>query len=87
MINLAIIKQNKLYSDNCLNLFSVEYLEFIEFVLERYKKDAVKELDKDKLSKLVYLRGLGTVIEVVNNFCGIVEIRDEYFELQKKIYR
>ena len=67
MINLAIIKQNKLYSDDCLKLFSIEYLEFIEkhhnekakefleFILERYKKDGIKELDEDKLGKLVDL--------------------------------
>jgi type I restriction enzyme R subunit len=61
--------------------------EFIEFILERYKKDGVKELDEDKLGKLVDLSGLGTVREVANNFGGIAEMRDEYFALQKEIYR
>ncbi len=61
--------------------------EFIEFILERYKKDGVKELDEDKLGKLVDLSGLGSVREVANNFGGIPQMRDEYFELQKEIYR
>jgi type I restriction enzyme R subunit len=61
--------------------------EFIEFILERYKKDGVKELDEDKLGKLVDLSGLGTVREVAQNFGGIPQMRDEYFELQREIYR
>ena len=55
--------------------------------LERYKKDGVKELDEDKLGKLVDLSGLGSVREVANNFGGIPKMRDEYFELQKEIYK
>lgn len=61
--------------------------EFIEFILERYKKDGVKELDEDKLGKLVDLSGLGTVREVAQNFGGIPQMREEYFELQREIYR
>jgi type I restriction enzyme R subunit len=61
--------------------------EFIEFILERYKKDGVKELDEDKLGKLVDLSGLGSVREVANNFGGIPQMRDEYFELQREIYK
>jgi len=61
--------------------------EFIEFILERYKKDGVKELDEDKLGKLVNLSGLGSVREVANNFGGIAEMRDEYFLLQREIYK
>ncbi|NOX14775.1 MAG: DEAD/DEAH box helicase family protein [Epsilonproteobacteria bacterium] len=60
---------------------------FIEFILERYKKDGVKELDEDKLGKLVDLSGLGSVREVADNFGGIRDMRDEYFELQREIYR
>jgi len=61
--------------------------EFIEFILRRYQKDGVKELDEDKLGKLVDLSGLGTVREVAQNFGGIPQMREEYFELQREIYR
>ena len=61
--------------------------EFIEFILQRYQKDGVKELDEDKLGKLVDLSGLGTVREVAQNFGGIPQMREEYFELQREIYR
>ncbi len=39
------------------------------------------------MDKLVDLSGLGSVREVVSNFYGITEMRDEYFELQREIYR
>lgn len=61
--------------------------QFIEFILERYRKDGVKELDEDKLPSLVDLSGLGTVKELANEFGGIPKIRDGYLELQKEIYR
>ena len=39
------------------------------------------------MSKLVDSSGFGSVREVANNFGGIPQIRDEYFESQKEIYR
>jgi len=59
--------------------------EFIEFILERYKKDGVKELDEDKLSDLVKLSGIEKN-ELKSSF-GTYKIRDEYFGLQREIYR
>jgi len=59
--------------------------EFIEFILERYRKDGVKELDEDKLSDLVKLSGIERN-ELKNSF-GNYNMRDEYFELQREIYR
>ena len=59
--------------------------EFIEFILERYKKDGVKELGEDKLSDLVKLSG--TNIKELKKSFGEYNMRDEYFELQKEIYR
>lgn len=61
--------------------------QFIEFILDRYRKDGVKELDDDKLGKLVDLSGLGTIREVAANFGGIPQMGNEYLELQKEIYR
>ena len=74
-------------SDFVEKLHNEKAKEFIEFILERYKKDGVKELEEDKLGKLVDLSGLGTVREVAENFGGIAELRDGYFELQREIYR
>lgn len=61
--------------------------QFIEFILDRYRKDGVKELDDDKLGRLVDLSGLGTIRKVVVNFGGIPQMGNEYLELQKEIYR
>ena len=59
--------------------------EFIEFILERYKKDGVKEFDEDKLSDLVKLSGFDRS-ELRQSF-GNYNIRDEYFGLQREIYK
>ena len=59
--------------------------QFIEFILDRYRKDGVKELDEDKLSDLVKLSGIERS-ELKKSF-GEYSIRDEYFGLQKEIYR
>ena len=59
--------------------------EFIEFILDRYKKDGVKELDEDKLSDLVKLSGIDKG-ELKKSFDGY-NIRDEYFGFQREIYR
>jgi len=59
--------------------------EFIEFILDRYKKDGVKELDEKNLSVLVKLSG-NDLKELKQSF-GKYNIRDEYFGLQREIYR
>lgn len=59
--------------------------QFIEFILQRYQKDGVKELDEKNLSILVKLSGNDSR-ELRESF-GKYNIRDEYFELQKEIYR
>lgn len=59
--------------------------EFIEFILDRYKKDGVKELEETNLSSLVKLSGFDTK-ELTQSF-GQYKIRDEYFALQKELYR
>jgi len=58
--------------------------EFIEFILDRYKKDGVKELDEKNLSVLVKLSG-NDLKELKQSF-GKYNIRDEYFGLQREIY-
>jgi len=59
--------------------------EFIEFILDRYKKDGVKELDEKNLSVLVKLSG-SDLKDLKQSFGGY-NIRDEYFGLQREIYR
>ncbi|MDD2356673.1 MAG: DEAD/DEAH box helicase family protein [Thiovulaceae bacterium] len=59
--------------------------EFIEFILDRYKKDGVKELDDTNLSTLVKLSGIDKS-ELKDSF-GSYNVRDEYFGLQREIYR
>lgn len=61
--------------------------QLIRFILSRYESDGFTELADDKLSTLINLSGLGTVRDVAVNFGGINQLKQEYFELQREIYR
>ena len=59
---------------------------FLNFILERYEKDGVKEMGSDKLSSLIKLSGIDRN-ELKEAFNGAVNIREGYFGLQREIYR
>ena len=59
--------------------------DFIKFILDRYQKDGVKELDEKNLSTLVKLSG-NDLSTLKDSFSGY-NIRDAYFGLQREIYR
>ena len=59
--------------------------DFIEFILEKYIKYGFKELEENKLSTLIEQSGFDKK-DLMASF-GEFKIRDEYFELQKEIYR
>ena len=59
--------------------------EFIEFILDKYKKYGSKELDENKLSKLIDQSGLDK--KVLRQSFGAFNIKDEYFGLQREIYK
>lgn len=61
--------------------------EFLEFILERYKKDGVKEMGSDKLSTLIKLSGM-ELRELKEAFTvDGTSVREGYFGLQREIYR
>jgi len=59
--------------------------EFIEFILDRYQKYGVKELEDNNLSTLIEVSSIDK--SVLNTSFGSYKIRDEYFGLQREIYR
>jgi type I restriction enzyme R subunit len=59
---------------------------FLNFILERYEKDGVKEMGSDKLSSLIKLSGIDRN-ELKEAFEGAANIREGYFGLQREIYR
>ena len=59
--------------------------DFIEFILEKYIKYGFKELEENKLSTLIEQSGFDKK-DLMASF-GEFKIRDEYFQLQKEIYR
>jgi type I restriction enzyme R subunit len=59
--------------------------DFIEFILEKYKKYGFKELEENKLSTLIEQSGFDKK-DLMASF-GEFKIRDEYFGLQREIYR
>ena len=61
--------------------------EFLDFILERYRKDGVKEMGSDKLSSLIKLSGMD-MRELKEAFSlDGVNTREGYFGLQREIYR
>lgn len=59
---------------------------FLEFILERYKKDGVKEMGSDKLSSLIKLSGMD-MRELKEAFTvDGTSVREGYFGLQREIY-
>ncbi|MFW3411316.1 EcoAI/FtnUII family type I restriction enzme subunit R [Aliarcobacter butzleri] len=59
--------------------------DFIEFILEKYIKYGFKELEENKLSTLIEQSGFDKK-DLMASF-GEFKIRDEYFGLQKEIYK
>lgn len=59
--------------------------DFIEFILEKYIKYGFKELDENKLSTLIEQSGFDKK-DLMASF-GEFKIRNEYFGLQREIYR
>jgi type I restriction enzyme R subunit len=60
--------------------------EFLNFILERYEKDGVKEMRSDNLSTLIKLSGIDRN-ELKEAFDSVANIREGYFGLQREIYR
>ncbi len=60
--------------------------EFLNFILERYEKDGVKEMGSDKLSSLIKLSSIDRN-ELKEAFESAANIREGYFGLQREIYR
>ncbi|MDQ1769368.1 DEAD/DEAH box helicase [Labilibaculum sp. A4] len=60
--------------------------DFLKFVLDRYEKDGIKELKRDKLADLVELNKLGTTKDAAKVFGGINELIEAFYKLQEQLY-
>lgn len=65
---------------------STKARDFLEFILRRYERDGVGELDEEKLSSLIQLSSIDKE-ELKEAFGGLREIKEGYLELQREIYR
>ena len=61
--------------------------EFLNFILERYEKDGVKEMGSDKLSTLIKLSGIDRGVLREAFALDGVNTREGYFGLQREIYK
>jgi type I restriction enzyme, R subunit len=61
--------------------------DFLYFVLDRYKKDGVEELKRDKLSELIELNGLGTTQDAGKVFGNINNLVSAFYQLQQVMYK
>ncbi len=60
---------------------------FLEFILERYEKDGVREMGSDKLSSLIKLSGIDRGVLKDAFVSDGTSAREGYFGLQREIYR
>lgn len=60
---------------------------FLEFILERYEKDGVKEMGSDKLSSLIKLSGIDRGVLKDAFVSDGTSAREGYFGLQREIYK
>lgn len=65
---------------------STKARDFLEFILRRYERDGVSELEEEKLSSLIQLSTIDKE-ELKSAFGGLREIKEGYLELQREIYR
>ena len=61
--------------------------EFLNFILQRYERDGVKEMGSDKLSTLIKLSGVDRGVLKEAFALDGVNTREGYFGLQREIYR
>nr|WP_246516153.1 type I restriction endonuclease subunit R [Aequorivita echinoideorum] len=61
--------------------------EFLYFILERYKKDGIEELKRDKLSELIQLNGLGTTNDAAKVFGNVDNLITAFYRLQEVMYK
>lgn len=66
---------------------NVKAQEFLYFILDRYKKDGIEELRRDKLSELIQLNGLGTTQDAGKVFGNINNLVSAFYQLQKVMYK
>lgn len=66
---------------------NIKAQEFLYFVLERYKKDGIEELRRDKLSELIQLNGLGTTQDAGKVFGNINNLVSAFYQLQQVMYK
>ncbi len=95
LAHLSFNLEIKTRSERAFAVYYRKYIEkyqsdkaraFLDFILERYKKDGVKEMGSDKLSSLIKLSGIDRN-ELKEAFDGAVNIREGYLGLQREIYR
>lgn len=60
--------------------------DFLKFVLERYEKDGIKELKREKLANLVELNNLGTTKDAAKVFGGLQKLVDAFYKIQEILY-
>lgn len=96
LAHLSFNLEMKTRTERVLSVKNSEFLEkyqnekakeFLEFILDRYTKDGVKELEDDNLPALITLSNMGVAREVASNFGGIPKLKQEYYELQEELYR
>lgn len=80
-------EQTKQHKDFFQSYESQRAQQFLYFILDRYKKDGIEELRRDKLSDLIKLNGLGSTQEASKVFGNANNLINAFYQLQKVMYQ
>jgi type I restriction enzyme, R subunit len=79
----ATVRANQQFFEVYKNL---QAQEFLKFLLERYEKDGIKELDRANLSELIKLKRMDTS-EVIAMFGGSDKLIEAFIKLQEELFK
>ncbi len=65
---------------------NIKAKEFLEFLLTLYVRDWISEFRKDWLASKIQLFNKWEAREIANEFWGIQDLRNAYYELQESLY-
>jgi type I restriction enzyme R subunit len=79
--------ERSIYGENIVQKYSsLKAKEFLEFLLALYVRDWILDFRKDWLSSKIELFNKWQAREIAEEFWGIEELQNAYYELQESLY-
>ena len=85
--NIKYRSERSIYGEEVVGKYnSLKAKEFLEFLLSLYVKNGILEFRKDGLSSKISLFNKWQAREIAEEFWGIEELKNAYYELQGSLY-